>query len=281
MVKTATTSFRFDQPFLEFLERMATAHGLSKTEVVRQSTLIVGALFAEARANALADLAALRERYGDDAELLCAVEIGSNGIPVGKVAIDLELVDDVLVRPYVDQQAGVAHLYLDVTRERAEGPNHVPFGREWLFVPRPQIPIGQLPWPPRKDLGLKVRLGDLAEMLDEFPGQLEAVELAPVSREIKRLYARLLMTSPPLKVNALTSDDWETIGMSEEEGRALLSRPDFPWKEVIRELERDEFDAKLAEELGMSLELVKEMRKRLYDVAPASHKPENLEHVKA
>ena len=166
-MKTATTSFRFDQPFLEFLERMATSHGLSKTEVVRQSTLIVGALFAEAQRNALADLAALLERYGDDAELLCGVEIGSNGIPVGNILIDGEPVDDVLARPYVDQQAGVAHLYLEVTRERSEGPNHVPFGNEWLFVPQLQMPIGQLPWPPRKDLGIKIRLEDLADLLPE------------------------------------------------------------------------------------------------------------------
>jgi hypothetical protein len=167
LVKTATTSFRLDQPFLEFLERLATSHGLSKTEVVRQSTLIVGALFAEAQRNALADLAALRERHGDDAELLCTVEIGSNGIPVGMVVIDGEPVDDVHARPYVDQQAGVAHLYLEVTRERAESPNHVPFGNEWLFVPRPQMPMGELPWPPRKDLIIKIRLGDLADLLPE------------------------------------------------------------------------------------------------------------------
>jgi hypothetical protein len=170
MVK-ATTTFRFDEPFLDFLERMATAHGLSKTEVVRQSTLIVGALFAAARADALADLAALRERYGDDAELRCGIRVASNGIPVGWVVIDGEPTDDVRVRPYVDQRAGVAHLYLDVTRERAEAPNHVPFGKEWLFVPRPQMPIGELTWPPTGEQ-LIILLGELAELL---PDPIKAV----------------------------------------------------------------------------------------------------------
>jgi hypothetical protein len=173
LVKTSTTSFRFDEPFLEFLERFATSHGLSKTDVVRQSTLIVGALFASARADALADLAALRERYGDDAELRCGVGVASNGIPVGWVVIDGEPTDDVRVRPYIDQQAGVAHLYLEVTRERAEGPNHVPFGKEWLFVPRPQMPVGELNWPPQKE-ELRIRLGDLADLLPE-PAKAVAV----------------------------------------------------------------------------------------------------------
>jgi hypothetical protein len=173
MVKSTTTSFRFDEPFLDFLERLATSHGMSKTDVVRQSTLTVGALFAAARADALADLAALRERYGDDAELRCGVDVASNGIPVGWVTIDGDPTDDVRVRPYVDQQAGVAHLYLDVTRERAEGPNHVPFGKEWLFVPRPQMPVGELPWPPQRQV-LEIQLGKLAELLPE-PAKAVAV----------------------------------------------------------------------------------------------------------
>jgi hypothetical protein len=73
------------------------------------------------------------------------------------------------------------------------------------------------------------------------------------------------MTYPPLNVNQLTEDDWETIGMSEAEGRAKMSQPDFPWKDLEDALHRDERDDRLAGELGMSLEQVKEMRRRLYD----------------
>jgi hypothetical protein len=175
LVRNPTTTFRFDQPFVEFLDRMAKSHGLSKTDVVRQSTLIVGALFAEAQRNALADLAALRERHGDAAELTCLVDIASDGNPVGMVLVSGEPADDVRVRPYVDQQGGVVHLYLEVDRERAEGPNHVPFAGEWLLVPEPRMPLGALPWPLDKGLAIRITLGDLAEVL---PEPVKAVALA-------------------------------------------------------------------------------------------------------
>jgi len=173
VAKPVTTSFRFDERFHELLEQIASLHGLSKTEVVIQSTLVLDALFREAEQNVLADMAALCERYGDDAELLCMADVGADGLPVGRVVIDKKLVDDVLVRPFVDKQTGIAHMYLDVDRTRGEAPNHVPFGAQWLFIPNPRIAIGRLPWPPRRDKekGIRIRLGDLADLI---PEQLKA-----------------------------------------------------------------------------------------------------------
>jgi hypothetical protein len=165
-----TTSFRFDEGFAGFLENRAKAHGLSKTDVIIQSCIIVGALFEEARRNAMADLAALLERYGDEAELICSVSMGSDGLPVGHVVIDLEPVGDVVARPFADREAGVSHVFLEVDRERGEAPNLIPLGGEWLFLPEsPRLPLGSLPWPPRPDMGIKIRLGDLAKLLTEDP----------------------------------------------------------------------------------------------------------------
>ena len=84
-----------------------------------------------------------------------------------------------------------------------------------------------------------------------------------VDRRLKRFYGHLLVRER--NVNAFTADDWRIAGMSEEEGRALLSQPDFPWAEVAAALRRDEADGRLAEEIGHSEEYVKDLRTRLYD----------------
>jgi hypothetical protein len=277
MTRNPTTTFRLDPPTLELLDVMQTAHGISRAQVVRQAVAAIVALSQSAQRDALAKLHALRERYGDDARLMVTVSEGADGQPLAHLVIDGAGPEDARAFPVVIEGTDHCVVFLDVIGDyEGEQPVLARIGDEALLVPPAQFPLGELPWPPRKDLGIVLRLGDVNEVPADTPEPLQ-----PVTREMKRLYARLLMTSPRLKINALTSDDWQTIGMSEEEGRALLSRPDFPWAEVIRELDRDEFDAKLAEELGMSLELVKEMRKRLYDVAPGSHKPENLERAKA
>ena len=84
-----------------------------------------------------------------------------------------------------------------------------------------------------------------------------------VPRRLKAFYAHLLIRDR--NINAFTADDWKVLGMSEDEGRALLSQPDFPWAEVAAALRRDEADGKLAEEIGHSEEYVKDLRRRLYD----------------
>jgi hypothetical protein len=86
-----------------------------------------------------------------------------------------------------------------------------------------------------------------------------------IDRKLKRLYARLEMTSPPFSINQITEDDWTTIGMSEADGREKMSQQNFPWKELGDALRRDERDGRLAEELGVSEEYVKDLRRRLYD----------------
>jgi hypothetical protein len=106
MVKTSTTSFRLDEPFLQLLEGLAAENGLSKTELVRESVTNHNRLLAEGFRNLLADVAALRERYGDNPELLCMVEMGSDGTPVGKVVIDMKHVEDVVAHPLADALAG-------------------------------------------------------------------------------------------------------------------------------------------------------------------------------
>jgi hypothetical protein len=180
MVKTSTTSFRLDEPFLQLLEGLAAENGLSKTELVRESVTNHNRLLAEGFRNLLADVAALRERYGDNPELLCMVEMGSDGTPVGKVVIDMKHVEDVVAHPLADTDAGLAYVFLEVTRERREAPTLLRVGKtgpQWLFLPeQPKIPIGALPWPPRKDK-IRLRLGELAEVLSENPQQVEPVSV--------------------------------------------------------------------------------------------------------
>jgi hypothetical protein len=170
MVKTSTTSFRLDEPFLQLLEGLAAENGLSKTELVRESVTNHNRLLAEGFRNLLADVA----------ELLCMVEMGSDGTPVGKVVIDMKHVEDVVAHPLADTDAGLAYVFLEVTRERREAPTLLRVGKtgpQWLFLPeQPKIPIGALPWPPRKDK-IRLRLGELAEVLSENPQQVEPVSV--------------------------------------------------------------------------------------------------------
>jgi hypothetical protein len=178
MTRAPTTTFRFDTEFLQFLDATAAQFGSNRTQVLRSSALIVAALFREARTNALADLAWLRERYGDDAELLCGVEAQADGTPLARVLIDGKAPDDFRVRPLVDYAGGVAHLYLDVfSRDRGEAPNILPFAGEWLWIEGPlRLPLGELPWPPQQNIAIKIRLGDLADLqLDEKPERVQPV----------------------------------------------------------------------------------------------------------
>ena len=157
MVKTTSTSFRFDKPFLDLLERLEDAHGLSKTAIVRQSVLIWASMLGEAHGNALGDLAALQSRYGEEAVLICTASVGPDGTPVGSVTVDGRAVDDVRVRPWVDMQAGVAHMFLEVLPEGlGELPNLIPFGDEHLLLSSPpRMQLGKLPWPPKRSLGIQ------------------------------------------------------------------------------------------------------------------------------
>lgn len=275
---TKSYNFRLDEETIESLDSVAQALGSNRSAVLRQAIVAAGGMLMAAREQVIANLTALREKEGDDTILGIKLVAADDGSPRTLASLSsgkpLEGVTVRLAGPIEGQMV----LFLDVHDVETRS-LPLRFGSESLLVRQMLLPLGELPWPPEPTVALGVRLGDLDQviafdpLLSRHAAEAEPELALPVTREIRRLYARLLMTNPELNVSALMPDDWEKIGISEEEGRALLSRPDFPWKEVVSELKLYEFDAKLAEELGMSLELVQEVRKRLYNVAAGSGTP--------
>jgi hypothetical protein len=165
MTRNPTTTFRFDEPFLQGLETMANRHGVSRAEVVRQAVAALAGSFEVARNDALNDLGNLRTRYGDDAQLIVSLSAGADGHPEARVVIDGTAPDDVRAFPVLAEGMNEVHVFLDVKHED-RAPLLVRVGSEALLIPRARMPIGELPWPPDPTRGIVIRLGDLDLILD-------------------------------------------------------------------------------------------------------------------
>jgi hypothetical protein len=162
-------TFRLDNLTLDVLEKLASATGISRTEVVRRGVHTLGGLLMEASRESHDSLTALRERFGDDAEMVVAVFADDDGRPQGGVKINGETPEDVRVVPVVIVGSSEAHLFLDFGSEpdalwRRDGEPFVALaGDEVLLIPyrHALLSIGKLPWPPQS-VGLVFPLGDLS-----------------------------------------------------------------------------------------------------------------------
>jgi predicted transcriptional regulator len=167
MTRNPTTTFRLDEAFLERLERTAKRYGVSRAEVVRKAVAVLTLLFEEAKQDALAELAALRERYDDDdVQLIASVSKSAEGNPEARLVIDGAAPEDVRAFPVLAEGMDKVHVFLDFNHgDRAPVLAYV--GDEALLIPRAQLPIGELPWPPDPTLGIVIRLGDIDLILDQ------------------------------------------------------------------------------------------------------------------
>jgi hypothetical protein len=176
MAETTTTTFRFPAAFHNMLGLMANWVKASRTEFIQKSVILTAELLNDASLRAHTDLAELRERYGDDARILIGV-LEEDGQPVAGVTINGEHVDDVHARPYVDEDAGEAHVFLEVVRwPPAEHAHFMPIGEEALFVAYPRFPVGALPWPPKPNLGIVIELDKVNWTSKAEPAPVELVK---------------------------------------------------------------------------------------------------------
>ena len=178
MARKPTTTFRLDEVFLDGLEKMAESHGVSRAEIVRQAVAALAGSFEVARNDAFNDLATLRARYGDDAQLIVSLAADADGNPETRVAIDGVALDDVRIFPVPAAGGNEVHVFLEVEHDD-RAPLLVRVGSEALLIPRARMPIGELPWPPDPTRGIVIRLGDLDVILDApeaAPSQGEKVE---------------------------------------------------------------------------------------------------------
>jgi hypothetical protein len=168
MTRNPTTTFRFDERFLEGLENLATSHGVSRAEVVRYAVAGLAWLYEEARRDNLANLGVLRARYGDDAWLIVSVSASADGSPEARLVIDGAGPDDARAFPVLGADGTTVDIFLDVTHEDRQPPLLLPLGGEPLLIPRAQLPIGTLSWPPDQT-GITLRLGDVDSIINPPP----------------------------------------------------------------------------------------------------------------
>ena len=167
--------FRLDSEVVELLDGLSKQLQVSQTEIVAEGIRVLAAAHYEAFKRQHDDLDLIRRTY-DGAQQLMAAVFEEEGEPVGRVVIDGQPVDDVLVHPYVDAEAGVAHLYLSVPRSHVDLPIVARIGKQALFLPHPRFALGELPWPAKKNYGIFIDLRDLDALLDEQKQALAEAE---------------------------------------------------------------------------------------------------------
>jgi hypothetical protein len=166
MAETTTTTFRFPVEFHDLIGRMAKATSTSRTDAIQKSVLFTAGLLNEASRASYTDLDHLRRVHGNDARIVMAAVL-ENGRPVGKMLINGKDVDDVRCVVSVDEQAGEAHLFLDVARHSTPSDHFIKVGDEALFVSNPRMPVGTLPWPPKPNLAIQIELADIEQAAKE------------------------------------------------------------------------------------------------------------------
>jgi len=159
---TTTTTFRFPPTFHGLLDRYTAKVGATRAEVVQRSVELTAALLNEASRAQYADLDKLRQRCRDDASLELSVFQNKDGSPDVRVLVDGEQVDFVEAYARVDEAAGEAHIFLEVPGSHTARPRYAQIGSETLFVTRPRMPVGKLPWPP-KPMAIQIRLADIEQ----------------------------------------------------------------------------------------------------------------------
>ncbi|HKH28383.1 MAG TPA: hypothetical protein VKA61_08600 [Sphingomicrobium sp.] len=157
-------NLRIDDQANKLLDRIAKRFSISRAQAVRQGLAIAVSLVRVAQQQSLAGLAALRERYGDEARLILSVSQGADGTARGHVLIDGHEPEDVEVNPVPVNGKVLIFLNLNsglAFREQALAI----FGNEKILVSEARYPLGELPWPPDPRRGLVITLGDLDRII--------------------------------------------------------------------------------------------------------------------
>lgn len=176
MVAKRMFNFRLDEAVVRFLDDMAMRAGFTRSDAVRQSAQAAAGILEAARRQSVARLAALRERYGDDAKLIAVVTEGDDGTPLGHLLIDGEPAEGVKGVPIVTPDGKVL-IFLNIPGLGDLGEAVLArFGDEYVFIPESRFALGELPWPPDPTKGIVIRLGDLDQIIESDPMLAESVE---------------------------------------------------------------------------------------------------------
>ena len=176
MVAKRMFNFRLEETVVRFLDDLATRAGFTRSEAVRQSAQVANALLLGAREQSIARLAALREQYGDDAQLIAVATEGEDGKPRGHLVIDGEELRDARAVPALDEKRGRVSLFLNMPDLQPEAVVLATLGDERIYIPELSFSLGELPWPPDPTKGLVIRLGDLDRIIENDPMLAESVE---------------------------------------------------------------------------------------------------------
>jgi hypothetical protein len=166
MAEKVSASYRFAPETLDLLERLSKRIGTTKTEVLEDGARAAGALLIEGHQTGVADLREIHRRYGTEGRLVISVAL-ENDQAVGRLSINGEAVEDVRARPWVDEKAGKAHVFVEVDREHVvEPPRFAKIGPEPVLLGSPRTAVGWLPWPPQPNVGIVVELADIERILE-------------------------------------------------------------------------------------------------------------------
>ncbi len=135
---------------------------ITKTQVVEDAVVMAATTYNLATESLSLALGELAQRYGDDAPLTIRVVPGDDDQGEVVALIDSLPPDDVITALSIDEQAGVAHVFVDVDGWYPTRLGTTQLGGEVLLT-RPLRSITSLPWPANPTLGLIGRLGELAE----------------------------------------------------------------------------------------------------------------------
>jgi hypothetical protein len=175
--ETKSYNFRLEERVVELLDRIAAVLGITRSRALRQSVAAAGALWGAAQQQSIARLAALRERYGDDATLTVVVSEAEDGTPLGHAFINNEVEEGVHAVAYPVKDGNVA-VFVNLLGYGAFGPPvFATFGDTGVLVPELALPLGELPWPPDPRQALVFRLGKLDQIVEAEPMLKELIEI--------------------------------------------------------------------------------------------------------
>lgn len=161
-------NFRLDEAVIRFLDDMAARAGFTRSDAVRQSAQAAAGILEGARRQSITRLLALRERFGEDAELTVAVSMANDGTPLGHIDIDGEAPEGVRAVPVVIPGSNKALVVLNIPGLGHVGESVLArFGDEYVFIPEARFPIGELPWPPDSRTALVIHLRDIDRLIED------------------------------------------------------------------------------------------------------------------
>ncbi len=176
---TKLYNFRLDELVIGLLDRMSALLGINRSQAVRQSVAVAGAILQSSRSASIARLTALRDRYGDDAKLMVRAFAGEDGDARAQLVIDGEMPDGLVVFPVTVEAESKVLIFLSFARDWttfADFPVLARLGDASVLIPEALLPLGELPWPADPTKGIVIRLGDLDQIISADPTLKEPVE---------------------------------------------------------------------------------------------------------